>query len=147
VKKAQYIIFSTACDKYSLQLLIIQQALFNLGIIVSICCFQESVLSTVIRQNFTKSVCIIILLSCSIFILLENLFLVVNCTQYVLLRINERSLELNHMYIILKTIYKLLSKFVRHISLIITLVSSANNVTEGFLLDNAHGIIDGKSLI
>jgi len=46
------------------------------------------------------------------------------------------------MYIILKTIYKLLSKFVRHSSLIITLVSSANNITEGFLLDNVHGIID-----
>jgi hypothetical protein len=107
-----------------------------LGIIASICCFQESVLSTVIPQNITISVCIIIVLSCSIFILLEELFLVTNCTQYVLLRFNKGSLELNHRFIVLKTIFKLLSKFVRHSSLIITLASSANNITEEFLLNN-----------
>jgi len=38
-------------------------------------------------------------------------------------------------------------KFVRQNSLIITLVSSANNVTDGFLLDNVHGFVDGKWLI
>jgi hypothetical protein len=61
--------------------------------------------------------------------------------------ISKRRLELNHLFIILKTIFKLLSKFVRHGSLIITLVSSANNITKEFLLNNVHGIIDGKSLI
>jgi hypothetical protein len=61
-------------------------------------------------------------------------------------RFNERRLELNHLFIILKTIFKILSKFVRHGSLIITLVSSANNITEEFLLDNVHGVIDGKKI-
>jgi hypothetical protein len=41
-------------------------------------------------------------------------------------------MELNHFFIILKTIFKLLSKFVKHGSLIIKLVSSANNITEEF---------------
>jgi hypothetical protein len=59
---------------------------------------------------------------------------------------NGRRLELNHLFIILKTIFKLLSKFVRHGSLIIALVSSANNITEEFLLDNVHGIIYAKTI-
>ena len=62
-------------------------------------------------------------------------------------RFNERRLELKLKFIILKTIFKLLSESVRHGSLIITLVSSANNITEEFLLDNVHDIIYGKSLI
>jgi hypothetical protein len=32
-------------------------------------------------------------------------------------------------------------------SLIITLVSSANNIIGEFLLDNVHGVTEGKSLI
>jgi len=40
-----------------------------------------------------------------------------------------------------------LSNFIKHGSLIITLVSSANSIIEEFLLVNVHGITDGKSLI
>jgi hypothetical protein len=42
--------------------------------------------------------------------------------------------------------FNFLSKFIKHGSLIITHVSSANSTVEEFLLDNVYGITDGKSL-
>jgi hypothetical protein len=45
------------------------------------------------------------------------------------------------------TIFNFHSKFTKHDSLIITLVSSANITVEESVLDNECGITDGKSLI
>jgi hypothetical protein len=52
---------------------------FSLGIIVSVFCFQDSVLSLVIPKNFTKLAVTIILSSYSIFVLCKDLFLDKNC--------------------------------------------------------------------
>jgi hypothetical protein len=43
--------------------------------------------------------------------------------------------------------FKFLSKFIAHGTLIITLVSSANKIIEELLVVNVHGIADGKAFM
>jgi len=61
-------------------------------------------------------------------------------------KFSERRSELNHFIIVLNTVFKILSKFMKQGSLIITLVLSANNIIEELSFDNVHGITDGKKI-
>jgi hypothetical protein len=59
--------------------LISKVADLSLGTIVSLCVFQESVFSSVSTRNFVVQVLAIFLFPCTIFKLIEELFLFTNC--------------------------------------------------------------------